>query len=95
MRVRLDEGILHGFVGLGRVTEVVPCDARRAPLLSRDDLREQVPRRVVVAARQEVLNLRGENGFGFDWARRSLTGERISPSTPSTGAWSAEPPAAI
>ena len=33
MRVCLDEGILHGFIRLGRVAHVVKRDARRTPLV--------------------------------------------------------------
>src|SRR5262245_32593888 len=33
MRVCLDEGILHGFVGLGDIAHVMKRDPRRAPLV--------------------------------------------------------------
>ena len=95
VRVGLDEGILHRFVGFGHIAQVVPGNARRAALLARDDLREQVARGVVVAGREEILHLAGERRFDFGGANRSLRGERISPPAPSTGAGRAEPPAVI
>ena len=76
MRVGLDERVLHGFVGVGRIAQVVPGDARRPALLPRDDLREQVARRVVVAGGEQVLHLGGERRFDLGRARRSVRGER-------------------
>ena len=44
MRVRLDERVLHRFVRLGGVAQVVERDPRRAPLVPRDQLRVPLAR---------------------------------------------------
>jgi hypothetical protein len=44
--------------------------------LPRDDLREQVARRMVVAVGKQVLHLRRDLRFSFGRARRCLRGER-------------------
>ncbi len=75
--VRLDEGVLHGLVGLGHVAQIVPGDARRPALLTGNDLRKHVARRVVVARGEEVLDLSGQRRFDIRGTSRARRGERV------------------
>jgi hypothetical protein len=69
VHIRLHKSILNGFVGLGGVAEIMPGNARRPPLLTCHDLREQVPGSVVVARRDQILDLCGEARLGLGPAR--------------------------
>ena len=78
MRIRLHERILHGFVGVGRIPQIVPGDSRRAALLPRDDLAEQFAGRVVVACRNRILNLRRQNGLDLSRSAAFLEAEPLA-----------------
>ena len=42
----LEKRVLHHFVGVGRIVQVLVGDAKRAALVNRDEFREALPRRV-------------------------------------------------
>ena len=94
MRVRLDEGVLHRFVCVGCVAQIVPGNARRPALLACDNLREQIARGVRIAGCDEVLHLRGQ--LRLDLHRPSSIRRARSSSMPTLdGAGSAAVPAII
>ena len=57
MREYLDERVLHRFVGVGGVAQVLVGDARRAMLVHGHELAEAVARLVVAAALDQAANL--------------------------------------
>ena len=62
MEEHLDEGILHGFVGIGRIAQVVIGDTKPAALQQRHERTEPVAGRVALARHDERLDLARERG---------------------------------
>ena len=65
VHVRLDEGVLHRFIGVGRVAQVVKRDAQRPPLMSGDQLRKPLARRIDPAGGLQRLDVNRHAGVGF------------------------------
>ena len=73
----LDERVLHHFVGVGRIVQVLIGDAHRPALVNRDELGEALPRRIDRAVGDEVANVDSNPrvvGHGGATGRRSLAG---------------------
>ena len=72
MRVGLDEGVLHRFIGFRRVAQVVPGDARSPALLPRHNLRKQFASPRVIVCGGQVLNFARKPGFRLRRASNAL-----------------------
>ena len=60
VRKHLDEGVLHRFVGIVRVAQVVIRDAQRAALLSGDEVGEPVAGGIALAGDDQRLDGGGQ-----------------------------------
>ena len=77
MQEHLDEGVLHGLVGVRRIPQIVIGDAEPAPLEQRHQRAEPVPRRLAIAGHDERLDLARQRG---GWRRRGVRGPaRLAP----------------
>ena len=87
MRIGLHERILHGFVGFGGITQIVPGDPRGPALLAGDDLREQLARRMVVAGRGGILHLCRQDRFDLGRCARLPEQRSQQPSRDRAYSW--------
>ena len=81
----LDERVLHGFVGFGRVAQILIRDPRCAALVERRRVLEPLARRVEIAVLDELANLdrqlrvfgqRGRHGSAGGRGRQPPGGRR-------------------
>jgi hypothetical protein len=56
VRVRLDERILHGFVGISRIPQVVERDAHGTTLMATHELGEPISRLAVASIGLQCLD---------------------------------------
>ncbi len=77
MGVGFHERVLHRFIGIGCVAQVVPCDTGRATLLTSDDLREQLARGGVIPCGSQILHRARETCFGLGLTDRSGPGHVV------------------
>ncbi len=71
VHVRLDEGILHGFVGVGRIAQVVQRDPHRPPLIPADHLGIPLAGRVKSPGRLQRPDVDGHTGVGLAGSSRA------------------------
>ena len=69
----LDERVLHRLVSVGSVPKVLVRDARRPPLMERDELAEPIASLVHVAGLDEPADGDGQLCVLGEWGRESGT----------------------
>ncbi len=65
VHVRFDERVLHRFVGVRGVAQIVKRNARRTPLMPRDEFGKSLASRVEPAGSLQRLHVYGDAGVGF------------------------------
>src|SRR5262249_29407923 len=80
----LDERVLDGLVGLGRVAEILICNARGAALVVGNELAETLSRLVHLAPLNQLANLDGDAGV-FSDRGRFAAGPPARPPNPVRG----------